>query len=293
MNDHYIEEIPLYVAGELSLEEKMALESHLPGCSICQAELDFWRDLATGIHASNAHLSAPLDLPERALACIHAPSPLRKNFLRAFNLLRSQAYLVKYEMWPALAAVMALGVVIALIAKQSSILTFLAPLAAAASLAAIYGPQNDPACELTLAIPLSPWKILLARLTLVSGYNLLLALAASLALLPILSPKLLGTLILAWLGPLTFLSALALLLSLWIGTNNAITLSYGLWILQYIRPPQLPQSWPVVQAWDTFLNGYRQFWQTPALLLPLALAVIGLALLSTRYSEDTLTQNIA
>jgi ABC-type transport system involved in multi-copper enzyme maturation permease subunit len=98
------------------------------------------------------------------------------------------------KMWPASAGIMALGIITVLLSKETAFLTFITPLVAAASLAAIYGPQNDPASELTMAAPISPWKILLARLTLVSGYNLLLALVSSVVLLAVIPVGLLGTL---------------------------------------------------------------------------------------------------
>jgi hypothetical protein len=196
-------------------------------------------------------------------------------------------------MWPVSAAVMALGVIVALISKHTIILAVIAPLMAAASMASISGPQNDPASELTLSTSTSPWKILLARLALVSGYDLLLALSASLFLLAIIPAELFGMLILAWLGPLTFLSALALLLSMWIGTNNAVTLTYGLWLAQFIWPPKMLGSSSVTLIWETFLTGYQQFWQSPALLLLLALAVVCMALLSTRRAEPMYTPYMA
>lgn len=293
MNAHYQEQMPLYVADQLDADERARLEQHLPGCPDCRAELGFWRELAAEISASNASTPAPINLAERAIERIHAPSPIRRALLSGFNLLCAQAYLVKSEMWPVSAAVMALGVIVALLSRQTGLITFIAPLVAAASLASLYGPQNDPASELTLATPASPWKILLARLTLVCGYDLLLALFASLILLAIVPIDLLGTLILSWLGPLTFLSALALLLSMWIGTSNAVTLSYGLWIAQYIWPPKVLESSPVVLLWETFLVGYQQLWQSPVLLLTLALVAVCLALLSTRRPEQPFSQYLA
>lgn len=289
---HYQEQMPLYVAGQLGADERAALERHLVNCPNCQAELDFWRTLAAEISLSNASMPAPAGLADRAIKRIHAPSPLLRALLSGFSLLRAQAYLVRGEMWPASAAVMALGVIVALLSRHTAVITFIAPLIAAASLATLYGPQNDPAGELTWSTPLSPWKILLARLTLVSGYDLLLALFASLLLLAFVPAELLGTLVLSWLGPLTLLSALALLLSMWIGTSNAVTLSYGLWIAQYIWPPQMLENTVLARIWEGFLAGYRQFWQSPLLLLPLALVIVCLALLSTRFDGQSLSERL-
>ena len=120
------------------------------------------------------------------------PRPCIAPLLRATSLLHAQAYLVRREMWPASAIIMAISTVVTYLFGKTEVIYFIAPLVAAASLAAIYGPEHDPASELTLATPTSPWKVLLARLTLVHAYNLLLALAASLFLLLLIPPELLG-----------------------------------------------------------------------------------------------------
>jgi hypothetical protein len=224
---------------------------------------------------------------ERALERVHAPSPFLRAFLRTVSLLRAQAYLVRREMWPASAAVMALGVIVTFLAGKIEVVRFVAPLVAAASLAAIFGPEHDPACELTLATPTSPWKVLLARLTLVHGYNLLLALAASLFLLTLVSPAVLWTLILGWLGPMTFLSALALLLSLWIGTGNSVAVAYGLWLIQYPRF-ELVLSPSTAAAWTPILEAYRQFWGSPLLLIGLGALLLVAALWSAGRSAPRL-----
>jgi hypothetical protein len=289
-HEYYKEQLPLLAAGQLSADESRKLHKHLEGCHSCRAEFNFWLSLSDEIATSNATVFPPADIPERALAQIRkdASTGFKASFLRTTNLLRAQAYLVKRELWPAAAALMLLGVIIAWLSGHTESLSFLAPLVAAASMAAIAGPQNDPASELTMATPTSPWKILLARLSVVSGYNLLLALIASLLLLPTLPQTFFGNLILTWLGPLAFLSTLALLLSLWIGTSNAITVTYALWIVQYLHISQLSPAWPALKAWDNFLIYFRQFWQSPVILLMLALAAVLLALVSTQHSRYSL-----
>lgn len=271
--------LPLYAAGQLSETERAEIEAHLPVCADCQADLQLWQAVSGEIGRTNRALVAPPDLAELALEQTHAPNRLTVAGLRAWQLLHAQAFLVQREMWPAAALVMLMGVGVALIAERASVLYFLAPLMAASTLAMLHGPENDPALELSLATQTSPWKILLARLSLVSGYNLLLCLAASLIMLFILPPGLLGTLILGWLGPLTFLSALALLLSIWLGTSQAITITYSLWLLQYI-PFKAMGLWFNSPSLDSTTLVYQQFWHSPLLLLPLSLLLVGLALWS-------------
>ena len=283
--------LPLYTTDQLSQEERKEIEAHLGTCDVCREELAFWQDLSNEITDANEQISAPPELIEQALCDINSSKPNRRIFLKAFNILRSQIQLVKREIWPASAAVIGLGLTTALIADQASILTFIAPLVAAASLATIYGVENDIASELTLATPTSPWKILLARLALVSGYNLILSLLASLVLSSVIPTEFMGTLVLSWLGPLTFLSALALVLSLVIGTGNAVIITYAAWTAQYIRPPLVFEQWPLYDIWGRFLERYRFFWQSPTILLCLALIIFCTALLTAQLSEQCFKQH--
>ena len=281
MNDHrrYEDSLPLYATGRLDERQRAELEAHLRACPACQADLGLWQALAGEITAGSSRVSAPPRLAERTLERIHAPAGIRRAFLRAAALLRAQAYLIQREMWPAAAAVMAIGLATTFLVGKVAILRFFAPLVAAASLAAIFGPEHDPACELTQATPTSPWKVLLARLTLVHGYNLVLTLAASLFLLALVPAGMLGAFILGWLGPMTFLAALALLLSLWIGTANSLAVICGLWIVQFPRY-ELALSPSAAAAWMPVLDAYRQFWASPPLLIGLGLLLLVLALWS-------------
>ncbi len=295
MNEHELLKnlLPLYATNQLSQQERESVEQHLPHCAACRADLELWREVGDVIHTQSSSVVSPPDLADRALAQIHARPPLQRAFARAWRLLNAQAMLVHRELWSACAAIMAIGVAVALLAEKATVIHFLAPLVGAAGLAALYGPEHDPATELALATPTSSWKILLARLALVSGYNLLLALAASFALLTFVPPDLLGSLIVGWLGPMAFLSALALLLALWIGTGNAVTLVYGLWLARYLLPAPFVNSQQLPPIWFDFLSVYQQFWQSPALLLTLSIALLGAAMLSITRSERLLSQKFA
>lgn len=300
MTKHPVDELAPYAAGQLSQADAAAVETHLRQCPDCREELAFWQSLSGEIHAANAEISAPPGLAEDALQRIHAGAApegssslaarLCRPCLHAFSLLRAQAYLVKREIWPATAGIMALGVILGLISNHVEAISYIAPLVAAASLASLYGPEHDPAYELTLGTPTSAWKILLARLSVVSAYNLLLALLASLAMLLIVPPDVLGMIILGWLAPMAFLSALALLLSLWMSTSSAVAISYGLWLLQYMRLSRVFGDWGYSARWDLFLDAYRHFWQSPGLLLIFSLVLLAFGLLSTRFSERSLSQ---
>jgi len=288
---HFEELLPLYAAGQLGGSERSSVEAHLTTCPDCQTDLELWSALSAEIGSSNRALTAPPALLEGTFERLHAPGRLSLAFRRTWQLLHAQVFLVQREMWPASAVIMFMGVVVALLSKHVEAIYFIAPLVAAASLSVLSGPEYDPAYELALATPTSPWKVLLARLSVVSAYNLLLALVAAMALLFIAPPALFGTLILGWLGPMACLSALALFFSLWIGTGNAIAITYLLWILQYL-PYSSFGTWMTSPAWEPVILAYRQFWHTPLLLFLFSIFLIGISLWSANRPVFRLPQGI-
>jgi hypothetical protein len=273
------EQLISYAAHQLNESERLRFEKHLAECAECQADLSLWTAVAREISAADSAESAPVQLAERALGQIHRPAAARRAIRRVIQLLHSQTFLVQREMWPATASVMALGLIVALISGHAEFIYFIAPLIAAASLSLLFGPEHDPAHELALSAPTSAWKLLLARLSIVSAYNLILALAAMLVLMIAFPADLLGRLALGMLAPMAFLSALALLLSMWLGTGNALAISYLLWLLQSISF-QVTEVWLVSPAWEAFLRAYREFWHSPMLLLVLSVPLLLLALWS-------------
>ncbi len=293
MNAHqyYVDRMPFYAAGQLDEKERLELDRHLETCSECRADLDLWRVVGSEIRASSSAVQPPAGLAGRVLEQVQTRPSFRGALRRTFNLLRIQAYLVRREMWPSCAILMFIGVAATLLARQAVLIHYLAPLVAAASLSALFGPENDPACELTLATPTSPWKVLLARLALVHGYNLMLTLVASLFLLLIIPPDILWTFILGWLGPMTFLPALALLLSLWTGSGNSIAIAYGLWLVQFFSPSWLPGT--LANLFAPVMEAYRQFWARPVLLVVAGLLLLAAALWSAGRAAPRLVRSPA
>jgi hypothetical protein len=279
MNEHERcrEAIPLYAAATLEPGERSRVESHLAVCGECRDDLALWKGIAAAVMESIDKNPAPPAPLERALAETRRRTA-RVGFHRlrlAFDLVKWQAAILRQEIWPALAVVTAIGLAAAFLTGIPGLLRLLAPLIAAASLAAICGRDGDPALELISATPISPGKILLARATLIFSYNLALA---------VLSAALLGTafpgpafpaLILDWLGPMAFLSALALALSLFFGTTSAVTIAYLAWLLRFL-PSSLVRGIVELIGFPALRNAvifYRSFWESPALLLPLAAAL--------------------
>lgn len=271
------EQLIRYAANQLNESERAEFEIHLSGCVDCQADLTLWASVASEINASDSAMPAPAHLADSALEAIHAPSKLTRAFRNTTQLLRTQLLLIHNELWIGSAALMLIFVAMALLVARMEVLYFFAPMVAAGMVTLIYGSENDPATELTLSTPISPWKILLARLTLVSAYNVLLTGCATLILILILPLQNLGEFMLGWLAPMTFLSALALLLSLWIGTGNAIFVSYTLWAAQYAALTSFSEWFAAAAPW---LEMYRRFWKDPALLFLLGFTFILFALWS-------------
>jgi anti-sigma factor RsiW len=273
--------LPSYAAGSLSTAGRQAVEAHLAACPACREDLAFWREVGGAVVAEDRALPAPS--PALLAATLHRVRPGRVSPLRrAWALLCGQVPLVRREIWLASALVMAMGYVVALLVGSDGggrLLEALAPLVTAAGLAAIYGPENDPGLELALATPTSPRQVLLARLTLVFGYDLLLALLATLGLATIVPWGLLGTIILNWLAPMTFLSALALVASLITSTSNAVTLSFSLWLTRFmVGGVKATAAGQMDLAFQAAARAYLGAWSTPALLFALAGALVLLAL---------------
>jgi len=275
MKEHeYFEELlPAYVAGSLSETQRVALNKHLEGCETCQADLVMWNAVIREISEANAKIQVPVDLTRKTMQKLRNPGRFGAALRRTWQLLRAQARLVQSELWPVTALVMAIGVLVALISKQALVIYLISPVVAASALAVVYGPDRDPAMELSRSTPTSAWKILFARLSMVSCYNLVLGLLASFALLFIIPVDMLGSIILGWVAPLAFLSALALLISIWWGTSTAISISYGLWLVQFL-PFQSIGFFAEKPLWTNFMSVYKDFWHNPMLLFLLAFPLL-------------------
>ncbi|MFI6600606.1 hypothetical protein ACIBHX_30545 [Nonomuraea sp. NPDC050536] len=184
----------------------------------------------------------------------HAVSPAR----RAWLLLCMEARLVHSAVWAASLLVMAVCAGLSLMSGMlpEVLLGLAAPLVAGLGVAGLYGPEQDRAFELVAATPTSPRVVLLARVTLVYGYDLAIASAVS-GLLWLLGRTSYGpaALIASWLGPMTLLAALSLLLAVCWNPAAAIGVTMGAWILialpyigVRIPQPAVGLAWPLGAA---------------------------------------------
>jgi len=263
-----------YVTGGLADDERAGVEAHLAGCAECRADVAAWRALAGGADPAPP---GP-ELVHRVLlrSAFSGPPPTRRPALFSLALLRAEARLVRPAVPIASALVMALGVLLAAASPAAGggwagqVLALVAPVVAALGIAGLYGPRRDPAFEVVAATPTAPELILLSRIALVFGYDLVLALAASGVLAALGGdPGGLYALVDAWLGPMALLSALSLVLAVRFGADVAAGVAVVLWSLRVLAG--------IVGVTGWLLDAVRLVWSTNAGTILAAAALGGLA----------------
>lgn len=293
MNDHPIDLLADLAAGRLDPEHAPAVRAHLSGCAECRAELEAWRGIADAARSSVAEVRVPEALGAAIVARVAAEgsaagarrrSDLGSRFAWLRSFVVAQVPLVRRDIWPATAVIMFIGAAISLLTASDSVpgaaLALFAPLAAAVGIALIHGQENDPALELAVATPTSPRLVVVARLVVVLAWDLALALAASAVLVVANGPAVFLPIVTLWLGPMLFLGALTLLLSLFMSSSVAIGVAAVLWVLravQLTREVELHRFGALTASLDTI-------WQTTPLTLCLAalLLLVAVAVVPTR-----------
>ncbi len=266
--------LPFYLAGTLSEQESAAVKEHLESCSLCTEDLLFWQDVEIAIEAEHLPVKAPQSVLTNTLASIEERQNILKPLRHSWQIIRAQMPLVYKEIWPASFLILMLGFVTTLIADQARFLFAIAPLVSATGLAFIYNKAHDPAFELVLSTPVSQIQLLLARSGLVFGYNFGLVAFFSVGLSLHFSPGLVISLLKDWLAPMTFLSTLGLGISIFIRTEDAVFISYALWLSKY-----LPQTNEFQRLFRNLSQTILSFWQTPMLLYALSLVIFTLMLI--------------
>lgn len=259
--------LPWYVNERLDPDEHATVAEHLETCDACVRALVDWRLIAHSVAEDQPGSAAAKVAPIARASDVHdepsdghSPAPpaarAAQNTSSAAgalgelaSLVRAQARLVRVELWPASAVVLLLGIALASLGDSDArtILGIIAPLVAAVGVTLACTPDNDPRLEIALASPVSPRTVLLARLALVVGYDLLLALAAS-AGLALDGGEPLIALIDSWLVPMLFLSTIALLATLVIDAGTATVLAFTMWAARWVVPIPLESALMLILA---------------------------------------------
>ncbi|WP_405658015.1 hypothetical protein [Streptomyces sp. NBC_00079] len=163
------------------------------------------------------------------------------------------------------------GGVGATLATHTPWVVLLAPAVAATGIAHAYGPQVDPAYELSRSMAVSDRMVLLVRVLAVFAVNTVLGLAASLA-----SAAAAG-LTLAWLLPMTAVSALALAAAVVTQSpNTGVAAGLAGWCVTVLAAQRAAGSAPAVLTRGPLLLSY----------LALTAACAAVVLLVTRTGAD-------
>ena len=280
---HPTDALAEYAAGVLEAPEQATVETHLIACPSCRTALRGWTAVA-------AATVAPVDAPPssapvvravltRAALAPQAPPVRRRGIRFAAQLLRAELRLVHPSVWLASMLVMVCAVAAVAVGGHgagATVLSLVAPLVAIAGVAGVYGPQRDPAFEALAITVTSPRLVLLARVTLIFGYDLALAVAAS-AVLRLAAPQVgLVDLVVAWLGPMTLLSALSLVLAMWIGPNVSMAVATALWLLRAgtVSVPELADGWLAARM--------QEIWATSPGTVAVTLALLAAAVALSR-----------
>jgi hypothetical protein len=242
----------------------------------------FWQSVGDALRQDNP--PAPPDaVPAMLAAAAMDAEPVapRTGLIRharfAAQLLAAQLRLIRLAVWLASVLVMGFGVALAMVPAggvPGAVLAMVAPFVAAAGIAAVCGPDRDPGWEVTSSTVTSPAVVLVARVTLVFGYDLVLAMAASAVLAGAgVAGSGLASLAGAWFGPMALLSSVCLLLSVAVGTTTAITVALALWVSRLLIPVLAAQTaWLVPLA-----RGVEALWTTNLLTCLVAAALVGAA----------------
>lgn len=289
-----LDQLEWFVNHTLPAEEQALVAAHLATCAACQQRVaalselrQAMQDVGARTPAARADLFAQI---ERRLDAASSPAArLRPVLLACWGAvtvdgehLWAQARLIRRDLfWAPLVILPLVGAVVFLPPPwglSPGAAALLAALLTALGVAFLYGPQVDPAREVTLATPTSPLLVLGARCCVIFGYDLLLNCGL---VLPFLATQRVVTpawFLANWLAPLCALSAIALLLSVLLNAYVAALICVILWALRLAPGVQaflLASTQPLPEA--SWQRVYEAFWSQASLLLVVAVLAALLA----------------
>src|SRR5262249_31085419 len=152
---HINDLLPDYLAGALDAPTQRAIREHARTCAACAGELHAWEQISAVERRRAQEAPVPsLDLLGGIWSRIDTEPAV--NFTEArprpgaylWNVIASQARLLRRSVWAASALGIALATLLAasLSAEvgREGVLTIALPVIAAAGVAFLYGPENDP-----------------------------------------------------------------------------------------------------------------------------------------------------
>lgn len=291
---HVRELLPAFLNGTLESADERRVTEHTMACPTCASELASWEAVRGASQILWDRIPVPSTrILERAYETIEDEEAAKRergsagsDLKLVWQILVKQLPLVRKSLWVASALTMSLGFVVAMMTSGSilggHVVAALTPLVAAAGVAFLYGPENDAPLEVTLSTPTSPRVILLARLTLVFGYDLILAVTADASLIAAKGGTKLWPLISLWLGPMLFLSALALTMSLLLTPSIAIACAMSLWTAKLVATSETGAMMGLSRASETV----TALWQSNAALTLLAVVLLASTLVYLPQQES-------
>ena len=296
---HIMDSLPAYINGTLDARQSERVYAHLVGCAQCQQAYASWQAVYGGAQMASASiLPPPIALLDRVWAEIDAaerieparrdahhswPVVVRREAVHLGQTLSRQIPLMPQGIWAASLAALIFAFICVLLWQDASASPFLlgiilAPVAAA-GVAFIHGPEHDPCLELTLATPTSPRFVLLSRFLLVMGYNIALALGATLLAILVRGGSF-SLLASSWLGPMLLLSALCLLVSVTFNTAVGVACVALLWCLRFLVSALTLSGNYTIAPSGAALAPFTAIWQTSPVILMLAAALLIAAMLT-------------
>lgn len=206
----------------------------------------------------------------------------------------AQRRVVQSEIWLTSAFMILIGGLVTLLQNRMDnvALVLIAPIVAAIGIAFLYSTHAESALEIEQTTRIPSVILLLARLTLVFGFDCVLGVIASVMVALSGRGLAFGPLIAAWLAPMAFLSALAFLTSVLFGEPTAgVGVSLTLWAVQVVaRVVSFDENNPLSRLVHT-LPDLLAADARPGLII-MAVCLIALALwLSGR--ESLMTRNLS